>query len=170
MDIRPATANDVPAVIPMVDKICALHASWDHAKYGFRDNPGEMYRNWLIARAADPRSVFLVAQGKERIAAFLIATVEKEIPIYHISEYGFIHDLWVDPEYRNEGIARQMVMLAIERFQEIGVDQIRLDTAAANETARGLFKQCGFRVCTMEMLVEMEKGKWKKENGKSDSS
>jgi ribosomal protein S18 acetylase RimI-like enzyme len=69
--------------------------------------------------------------------------------------FGFIHDLWVDPEYRNEGIARQMTMLAIERFREMGVKQIRLDTAAKNDGARGLFASCGFRESMTEMLVEI---------------
>ena len=61
MEIRPATAADVPAVLPMVAKTCALHEHWDPAKYGFREHPEEMYRRWLIARSTDPRSVFLVA-------------------------------------------------------------------------------------------------------------
>jgi ribosomal protein S18 acetylase RimI-like enzyme len=162
MEIRPALPEDVPEVLPMVAKICALHESWDPAKYGFRSDPAEMYRGWLRNRAKDPRSVFLVAQREgagagepPRLVGFLVATVDEEVPIYRLREYGFIHDLWVEPEYRNEGIARQMVMLAIERFQAIGVSQVRLDTAAANEAARNLFASCGFRVSTIEMLREM---------------
>ena len=48
-----------------------------------------------------------------------------------------------------------MVMLAVERFREIGVAQVRLDTAAPNEVARGLFAACGFRPSTREMLLEI---------------
>ena len=155
MDIRPATAQDVPAVLPMVTKICALHEAWDPAKYGFLPNPQDRYRRWLTQRADDPRSVFLVAQRERKIVAFLIGTVEAEIPIYRVKEFAFIHDLWVEEEYRNEGIARQMVMLAIERFKALRVSQVRLDTAAANEPARKLFASCGFRLSTMEMLMEL---------------
>jgi ribosomal protein S18 acetylase RimI-like enzyme len=155
MDIRPATAEDVPDVLPMVVKTCALHESWDPAKYGFLPNPQDRYRRWLTQRADDPRSVFLVAQREGKIVAFLIGTVEAEIPIYRVKEFAFIHDLWVEEEYRNEGIARQMVMLAIERFKGMGVSQVRLDTAAANEPARKLFASCGFRLSTMEMLMEL---------------
>ncbi len=157
MNIRSAIPQDVPQVIPMVAKICALHESWDSAKYGFKDGVPEMYRGWLPVRAEDPRSVFLVAERDQspsfsrdptgsvpHLVAFLIATVEKEIPIYRLAEYGFIHDLWVEPEYRNEGVARQMAMLAIERFREIGVKQVRLDTAAPNEAARNLSHRAGF--------------------------
>ncbi|MGD0465030.1 MAG: GNAT family N-acetyltransferase [Tepidisphaeraceae bacterium] len=155
MDIRPANAEDVSAVLPMVAKTCALHETWDPAKYGFLPNPHERYRRWLTQRVSDPRSVFIVAQREQRIVAFLIGTVEAEIPIYRVKEFGFVHDLWVEEEYRNEGIARQMVMLAIERFKALSVSQVRLDTAAANEPARKLFASCGFRLSTMEMLMEL---------------
>ena len=155
MTIRPATPQDVSAVLPMVDRIAALHESWDPAKYGYRPKPSEMYRNWLSNRATDPRSVFLVAEREDHLVGFLIATVEREIPIYRLEEYGFIHDLWVEEQYRNEGIARQMTMLAVEHFREMGVKQIRLDTAAINEAARALFASCGFRISTIEMLLEL---------------
>src|SRR5438552_1385875 len=62
MLIRSATPDDVPEVLPMVANICALHESWDAAKYGFRENIPEMYRGWLTSRAKDAKSVFLVAE------------------------------------------------------------------------------------------------------------
>ena len=139
----------------MVEKIAALHESWDPAKYGYLPNPSQRYSKWMAARAADPRSVFLVAEREGRLVGFIVATVEKEIPIYRLDEFGFIHDLWVEPEYRNEGVARQMTMLLIERFREIGVKQIRCDTAAQNEMARKLFASCGFRPSVIEMLLEI---------------
>ncbi len=161
MLIRPAIPADVPAVLPMVEAICALHESWDSSKYGFLPNPQERYQRWLVAQATNEQSVFLVAEDEApsagqpgRLVAFLVATTEREVPIYRLKEYGFIHDLWVEPEYRHAGIARQMVMLTISRFSQIGVKQIRLDTAAANDAARRLFSSCGFRLSTMEMLID----------------
>ena len=161
MQIRPATPDDVPAVLPMVEKIAALHQKWDPVRYDYQLNPSERYRRWLTARADDEDAVFLVADHERILAdvpfivAFLIGTVEANIPIYRTAQYGFIHDLWVEPDYRNEGIARQMTMLAIEKFRDIGVAQVRLETAGCNEPARKLFASCGFRVATNEMLVEL---------------
>lgn len=165
MLIRPATPADVPSVLPMVAKICALHEAWDSAKYGFLPNPELRYEKWLsrIASSASldappqrDRNIFLVAEAENKqVVAFLVATVEREIPIYRLQEYAFIHDLWVEEEYRQAGIAKAMVMQAIERFNSIGVKQIRLDTTVANEAARRLFSSCGFRVSTIEMLIEL---------------
>jgi ribosomal protein S18 acetylase RimI-like enzyme len=154
IEIRPATVVDVPGVLPLVQRLADVHRAWDIAKYPYKPDVGEMYRNWMTARATDDRSVFFVAAREGRIIGFVIGTVEREIPIYTLAEFGFIHDLWVDTDYRNEGIARQLVTLAIERFTQIGVAQIRLDTAADNEIARSLFRKCGFRPSTVEMLLE----------------
>src|SRR5207248_5198846 len=102
-------------------------------------------------------AVFLVADRQERgPVAFLIATVEREMRIYQLAEYGFIHDLWVEEDYRNEGLGRQLVMRAIERFGEMGVKQTRLDTAAANDAARKLLASCGLPVSAMEMCWVQE--------------
>ena len=115
----------------MVAGIAALHEAWDPAKFGYKKHPEQMYRGWLAARAGDPRSVFLVADRDGKLVGFLVAAVETEIPIYRLAEFGFIHDIWVDPDYRNEGIARQLVMVAIEKFRDMGMKQVRGDTAAA---------------------------------------
>lgn len=155
IEVRPATPEDVEQVLPLVQRLADAHRAWDPGKYPYKSGVGEMYRAWLTARAGDPRSVFLVAQREQRIVAFLVGMVEREIPIYTVAEFGFIHDLFVDEGYRNEGVGRQMVMLAIERFRDIGVAQVRLDTAAENEVARSLFRACGFRPSAIEMLVEL---------------
>jgi ribosomal protein S18 acetylase RimI-like enzyme len=161
MNIRPATPEDVPTVARMVDKLAAIHERWDAARYDYKADVGQMYRRWLVARADDPRSVFLVAEHQRIIAdvpflvGFVVGTVEKPLPIYRIDSFGFIHDLWVDESYRNEGLARQMAMLAIEKFRELGVKQVRLETAVANEPARKLFESCGFRTSALEMLAEL---------------
>lgn len=159
MLIRPAHVADVPAVLPMVERTCALHQSMDPSKYGFLPHPAQRYESWLGARANDPRSVFLVADRQTpeapTLVGFLVATTEREIGIYRLKEYGFIHDLWVEPAYRNEGLARQMMSLAIERFAQIGVAQVRLDVLLSNEPARRLFESCGFRPSTLEMLLEL---------------
>lgn len=158
MIIRPAEASDIPQMLPLIAKICALHQAWDQAKYGFLPNPEQRYQSWLRRLIKNPRNLCLVAQDTQpdsTIVAFLIATVEQEIPIYTVQEFGFIHDLWVEETYRQGGIARQLVQRTIEHFRQIGVQQIRLDTAAQNEVARKLFSACGFRVSMVEMLMEL---------------
>lgn len=159
MDIRDATKADIPGVLPMVAGICALHESWDADRFRMKERPERLYESWLAERVRDThRSVFLVAEHEGRLVGYTVGTIEKEIPIYWMPECGWVHDLWVAEGYRHEGVGRQMAMLTIERFALLGVKQIRLQTAAANEGARKLFESCGFRIATIEMLMPLNGG------------
>lgn len=156
--IRPATPADIPAVLPMVRAICGVHARMDPDRYGFLDDVAERYERWLPQRAADPRSVFLIAEQEPSppappvIVGFLVGSVEANIPVYSLREYGFIHDVWVEPAHRGRGLASALVDEALTRFRAMGVAQVRLETAAGNEAARSLFAARGFRVGTIDML------------------
>lgn len=152
MLIRPAAAEDVSQVLSMVDKLAAVHQAWDDTRFAYKSDVGEMYHGWLTRMATKDDAVFLVAQADETLIGFLIATVDTNIPVFTPANYGWIHDLWVEENYRNEGVGRQLVMEAVERFGRIGVAQIRLETATLNDAARALFFRCGFRVSSIEML------------------
>lgn len=162
MIIRSAKLSDIPSLLPMIAKMCALHQAWDGAKYGFLPEPERLYERWLDKLIQSQRDLCLVAdmgvpqpESSTSLAAFLIATVEREIPLYQVKEFGFIHDLWVEEDYRHLGIARQMAQQAIAHFTQLGLPQIRLDTVKVNEAARSFFTSCGFRVSTIEMLIEL---------------
>lgn len=156
MPVRPAMVSDVPGVLPMVRAVCDMHARMDPERYPMLPDVVERYERWLPVRATDPRSVFLVAEDDDApgsLIGFIVGTVEPNIPIYALAEFGFLHDLWVEPAHRRRGYARRLVSAAIERFAAIGVSQVRLETAAANDTARRLFQSCGFRAATIDMLT-----------------
>lgn len=131
MLIRFASPPDIPEILPMIAKICALHQAWDQAKYDFLPQPERLYENWVKRLIEHPRDLCLVADCEDAsspLVGVLLATVEREIPIYRLKEYAFIHDLWVEPAYRRTGIAKQLVERAIAHFTALGVSQIRLDT------------------------------------------
>lgn len=156
MLIRPATANDVPGVLPMVRALCDLHAAADPDRFQVRPDVLDRYAAWLPARASDTRSVFLVAQRDDAtLAAFTVGTIEPEVPIFWIPECGWIHDLWVEPPDRRHGLASRMTDAAVERFRALGVAQVRLHTASFNAAAGALFESAGFRPCVREFILPL---------------
>jgi len=160
--IRKATAADVPALLPMIRELYNLHELWDIEKYGVLPDVLDRYAKWLPQRAVDARSVFLVAEvGGENnlsskpggaVAGYVVGTVEEEIPIYRVREFGFVHDLWVQPGHRGRGVAKALTLAAVEVFRQIGVVQVRLDTVASNDAARRVFEACGFHEAAREMI------------------
>ncbi|MBY0310933.1 MAG: GNAT family N-acetyltransferase [Phycisphaerales bacterium] len=156
--IRSATAGDVPHVLPMVRAICDLHRDWDGKRFPIRDDVDRLYAEWLPKRAADPRSVFLVAErlidSVPTLCGFLVGSIEQNIRIYTLTEYAYLHDLWVEPEHRGLGIGGAIIAEAVARFAQMGVQQMRGETALANDAARTLLARHGFRVGTIEMILD----------------
>jgi GNAT superfamily N-acetyltransferase len=151
--VRAATADDVPHVLPMVRQITALHERHDPERFRVLPDVLDRYASWLPQRAADARSVFLVAQRDDgTLAGFTVGTIEPEVPIFWIPECGWIHDIWVEPLDRKHGVARLLIDAAIDRFKAIGVAQMRLHTGAFNDAAREVFAKAGFRTSVVEML------------------
>lgn len=155
LEIRAANRADVPAVLPMVQKTSALHQQWDPAKFELVDDFIRRYRRWLIKLIDDPRSIFLVAEKDDHLIAFLVAFVDRPVPLYRLAEFGYIRDMWVENDYRRIGVGRKMIHAAIEQFTAMGIRQVRLATAAANEPARAFFAACGFRPSATEMLIAL---------------
>ncbi|CAG0968547.1 phosphinothricin acetyltransferase [Phycisphaerales bacterium] len=158
--IRPATPADVPAVLPMVAAICAHHEALDPERFAMLPDVVQRYERWLPQRAADPRSIFLVADSTGHstppaIVGFIVGSMERNIPIYRLDEFAYLHDLWVQPDFRRQGVATALLNEAIARFRAIGAKQIRLETALANEHARRVCETCGFRAATIDLIREI---------------
>lgn len=137
-----------------------MHRTLDPARYSFLPNIRALYSPWLEKILRDPHHLLLVAEasddsGPTQLVGFLISVLEDEIPIYEVQQYGYIHDLWVEEAYRHQGIARLMVERTIEHYHQQGVTQIRLSTVSTNESARRLYSACGFRISTVDMLIEL---------------
>ena len=159
MVIRAGTAEDVPAVLPMVRALCDLHQKHDPERFKVREDVLERYATWLPARAADARSVFLVAEREDgTLAGFTVGTIEPEVPIFWVPECGWIHDLWVEPGERGHGVGARLAEGAVEKFRGLGVAQVRLHTGVFNEVARAAFASVGFRACVVEMLRSIGDG------------
>jgi GNAT superfamily N-acetyltransferase len=154
MLIRPATPDDVTAVLPMVRALCDLHQRHDPERFKVRADVLDRYARWLPERARDERSVFLVARhpAVEGLAGFAVCTIEPEVPIFWVPECGWLHDLWVEPPARRHGVARALAREVCASFKSKGVAQVRLHTGVFNDAARAAFAAEGFRPCVLEML------------------
>ncbi|HLY64561.1 MAG TPA: GNAT family N-acetyltransferase [Chloroflexota bacterium] len=150
--VRPATAADIPRVLPLVEKTYLFHDALDRARFGAIPGGAEKYHGWLSRLVDSDDGVFLVAELDGRLAGFTIGVMQSDARIYKVQRIGFIHDLWVDEDVRRQGIARELVSKAIARFEALGAEQVRLDTAGSNEVARTLFTSLGFRPSVVEML------------------
>lgn len=151
--VRAGAAADVPRILPMVASLIEQHKQWDAARYSPLPDVLDRYARWFPARASE--GLLAVAQDTNGgLIGFAVASIEQEVPIYVVKEYGFIHDCYVEPRNRGNGVGQKLVEHLLHRFEVLAVAQVRLDTAKANDGARRLFSKLGFRESVIQMLRE----------------
>ena len=58
---------------------------------------------------------------------------------------SFIDELYIEPQYRRQGIGRRAMQFVEERALELGVNVIHLEVDRGNDAAEGLYRRAGYR-------------------------
>ena len=59
--------------------------------------------------AEDPRATLVVAEEDGRVIGYLLATIERDLPIYVCEEYGIVREWWVEPAFRRRGVGKALI-------------------------------------------------------------
>lgn len=156
MIIRRAVLDDSEALGRLGALLMDVHYNFDRRRFLA---PGEDaaagYARFLVSQLRDPDCAVFVAELDGRIVGYCYAGVEplswKELR----DEAGFIHDLALDPSARRRGVGKALIDAAIEWFRERNQARVMLWTSPANDAARQLFEQSGFRPTMIEMTREL---------------
>jgi N-acetylglutamate synthase-like GNAT family acetyltransferase len=169
MTIREAEYADTDKLAPMILQAAAHQQLLDPQRYGLVDDLKTNYRRWFGKMAEDPRMTVLVAEEEAEVVAFLIASVEKDPPIYKVGEFGVIHDIWVNEAFRNRRVGASLVKALQQKFEAMGIKQIRVEAITGDSVVHHLFESCGFRPCTSLMLYEKSAPKRRKKSANANS-
>jgi ribosomal protein S18 acetylase RimI-like enzyme len=153
---RPATTNDIDSILAMQREIHAEHLTWDAARWTVGAPVESAYHTWLTRLLTEEQNgLALVAERESRLLGYLIAEVEEESTQHWSPRAVYLHDLFVDAASRRAGVARKLMeeLLVWSETYHPWL-QVRLITAAGNESARAFFERFGFRSCAVEMIRE----------------
>ncbi|MBZ7927406.1 GNAT family N-acetyltransferase (plasmid) [Ensifer adhaerens] len=152
--IRAARKGDMPVLGTFGTQLTALHHQWDPERFiATRADTKASYARWLQSQLEASDVVVLAAEQAEAIVGYAYASLEGYDYMALRGPAGVIHDLFVDPEHRNQGVGRMLVDAVIAELQRRGADLLVLSTAHRNEAAQRLFLTAGFRPTMVEMAL-----------------
>ncbi|MEH7239501.1 GNAT family N-acetyltransferase [Bacillus sp. JJ1562] len=88
---------------------------------------------------------FIVEDEKNSLSAFLIGFVSQTHP-----NEAYIHFVGVNPELRNNGLARELYNLFFSKVRNLGCETVKCITSPVNEGSIAYHKSMGFSL-TLEM-------------------
>jgi ribosomal protein S18 acetylase RimI-like enzyme len=146
MKFRHAGTDDVPEIIGVAER------SWEHDYPDIltRESAREAVTEWYDA---DRLELDAVAAD----TALLVAIDEDADEDQAGPPIGFVHGVvdddtgtllrvYVDPEYRGDGVGRSLVEYAIDDFGTRGVERVEAMVLAANEPGNEFYRSLGFEL------------------------
>lgn len=92
------------------------------------------------------------AFGGDLVGFIAMETVEAP-PVFDQPDRLRIGDLYVQEEYRGDGVAEDLVEQAVDRAREEGCSELTLDVDVGNERAVGFYEKVGFETVQRQMTV-----------------
>jgi len=128
----------------MYDYHAGLHPDWQQ-KPGWQKNS----RSWIKKAAGNNEWFFAMAypesaQNLPAAAGYIIAGFHYEAPLFIRSRYGYIADMWVEPDQRGTGAATALLEAALAFLKAQGVDRVQLEVMVNNEAGKRFWQKAGF--------------------------
>jgi ribosomal protein S18 acetylase RimI-like enzyme len=136
VQFRPAVPEDGSALLRMMRNL----AEQEPGAYFF-DEPvvREVLRKFLASPDLGQAWVFF---DQETPVGYIVLTFGYSFE-YHGRD-SFIDELYIEPQYRRQGIGRRAMQFVEERARELGVNAIHLEVDQGNDPAAELYRGAGY--------------------------
>ena len=115
--------------------------------WGFNPNTADEIAYRINLSSCSPKNI-LMAYLKNRPIGYCWTRIMIEEKTTADRMKGEIHMLGVDPEFRNKGIGRNVLLAGLAELKSRGVTIVELTADGTDVVALGLYKSVGFQVCS----------------------
>jgi GNAT superfamily N-acetyltransferase len=159
LTVRPATVADLASLVALrahlLDGSAAIYSSKtpeDSARWR------AAYRAWLSSRLSESDCVqILAAEHKEsgQMLGCATAIIDQRAPAPGCLNgmSGWVQSVVVEPQWRNQGIARLLMQHLLRWFTNRGVGSVVLQST---EAAGTLYQTLGFEISNERLLIRQE--------------
>lgn len=141
MNIRPATVADIPQVREMLEE----YVAWIGLDLAFQEVDAELAE--LPGDYAPPRgALFVIGDSKRLLATIGLRPLDEGACLAgaYDENAAEMKRLFVRPEARGRGLAKQLINRVIDEARRLHYDEIRLDTLPMMGDAQSLYVALGF--------------------------
>ncbi|HTT25589.1 MAG TPA: GNAT family N-acetyltransferase [Thermoplasmata archaeon] len=148
--LRPATAADVPALVPLLVRLKRLNEEFDpllKVRADVESRATEVLKRDL----ANTDAVVLAAEGTGHDSGKVIGVVRalvRERPFYTPEREGVIVDIYLLPLYRRRGVGKYLLEETASRLKAKGAGIITAEFPVQNDIAVRYYQKLGFRAIT----------------------
>ena len=123
----------------------------------FNEIPESFFIKSFEGLMSTKESLFLLAENEDKIIGYIFIEINDvfDKDIHTVKKVGHIDSIFVDEEYRGQGIGGEFIKRSIEWIKSKGVNLCTLGVVIENDTAINLYKNFGFKISRVSMFKEI---------------
>jgi len=102
------------------------------------------FREFLEGQSKEDENQVLVYEMERRIVGFLMFMKHARSMLRLRRSRAMITDLYVEEEYRGQGIASKLLERCLQYLKSLGVEEVRVNVLVDNAPAISLYRKLGF--------------------------
>lgn len=131
------------------------HYGYDAKRFLLVENPEAGYAWWFEKELTNSRALLRCAELDGKLVGYAYARLEERDWNALLDAHGALHDIYVHPCARGQGIGKQLLRAVLAELKERGAPRVVLHTATQNTPAHRVFATVGFRQTMLEMTCEL---------------
>ena len=145
---KEASTADKELLLKWTKELMAHESVDEDLELPLVDNIDEKLEQWLENLLIDPNCLLIIASDKRLRPAGLIIAAVQAMPndFTPLEAHGLIQMVWVDPEFRQQGLAKELVLTLEKTFEEMGIPYCEIQYSSVNVEAAIFWKKLGYQV------------------------
>lgn len=153
MDLRLAKETDIGAITDLWMAMMGEHAAFE-PRLRLTPSARHAYQCHLMLRLRGPKSLTLVVEDMGRLVGFCHAYACQNLPMFEPLEFGYLSDIYLEPEYRGRGLGAELLGRVRAFFQNLNLTSLHLQVYHANEAGLRFWRRNGFEPFFQRMCLE----------------
>ena len=144
---RTATEADLDLLLKWTQALMTHEAIADDLELALVDDIEQQLTNWLSGLLAAESALFIIAEDENGVGmGCILGLVElTSNPFTVHTTYGVIQMVWVDKEYRQAGLASQLLEYMEATFKELNIHYMEITYSEGNQEAEVFWEKQGYR-------------------------
>lgn len=154
--IRQAGEQDIERIGEMWEKLVTYHQQLDERLPQASERGGELYGLRIIQHLEDTHTRILVAEVDGRLVGYTMGMILDLVPeMFRPQIGGFLADIFVEPDFRRNGIGGALVEALVAWFRSRGVQYMEWYAASQNQAGRAFWEALGGHEIMIRMRTDL---------------
>lgn len=146
--VREARPGDLPTLLKFEQGIIRSERPYDETL-----TPDNFHYYDLAERLKDPAAAVIVAEIDGNVVGSGSAVIRDGKDYYAFKQYAFLGFMYVEQEYRGQGVNQLIIEKLIDWSHQKGLTEIRLQVYDDNVPAVKAYEKAGFKKILTEMRL-----------------